>query len=197
MIMKRMKWPLMIALLSLMVLITACANKSGNSANGAMGMDGNMSKENNMPMEQTKLNKGEVAPMFDLMDLNGNQVALADLAGEKVYVKYWASWCSICLAGLDELNTLSLQDNDFKVISIVSPNFKGEQSIDDFTKWFKNQATYQDITVLIDENGTWAKESGVRGYPTSYYIGSDGVLAKAAPGHISNEKIASVFNEIK
>jgi thiol-disulfide isomerase/thioredoxin len=197
MIMKRMKWPLMIALLSLMVLMTACANNSGNSANGAMGMEGNMSKENNMPMEQTMLNMGEVAPMFDLMDLNGNQVALADLVGEKVYVKYWASWCSICLAGLDELNTLSLQDNDFKVISIVSPNYKGEQSIEDFTKWFKNQAAYQDISVLIDENGTWAKEFGVRGYPTSYYIGSDGVLAKTAPGHNSNEQIASVFKEIK
>ena len=48
---------------------------------------------------------------------------MEDLAGEKVYVKYWASWCSICLAGLDELNTLAAQDNDFKVITIVSPDY--------------------------------------------------------------------------
>ncbi|WP_438349334.1 redoxin family protein [Paenibacillus sp. FA6] len=180
----RMKWPLMIALLSMLLLITACGKNGGNVTNQTLNTG------------QTAMNQGKAAPMFDLKDLNGNEVALADLAGDKVYVKYWASWCSICLAGLDELNTLSAQDNDFKVISIVSPDFNGEQSTEDFTKWFKKQTSDQDITVLIDENGKWAKQFGVRGYPTSYYIGSDGVLAKTAPGHNSNEQIVSTINEI-
>ncbi len=167
-----------------MVVISACGNSIANKSSQDSGA------------EQTATNQGKAAPMFDLLDLNGNEVALADLAGDKVYVKYWASWCSICLAGLDELNTLSAQDNDFKVISIVSPNFKGEQSTEDFSKWFKKQTTYQDITVLIDEDGTWAKKFGVRGYPTSYYIGSEGVLAKTAPGHNSNDQIISAMKEI-
>ncbi|MBC8079149.1 MAG: redoxin family protein [Gorillibacterium sp.] len=143
-----------------------------------------------------KLNKGDAAPLFDLQDLNGNKVALADYTGEKVYVKFWASWCSICLAGLDELNTLSNQKNDFKVISIVSPDFRGEQSAADFTKWFKKQEA-NNITVLLDANGNWTQKYGVRGYPTSAYIGSDGVLVKSAPGHSSNHVITQTFMAIK
>ena len=173
---------LMLAVIAMVVLMTACGNGSQT--------------DQTSNATSTAVNEGKLAPMFDLMDLQGNKVALADLDGQKVYVKYWASWCSICLAGLDELNTLSTQDNDFKVISVVSPNFKGEQSTEDFTKWFQKQTTDQDITVLIDEDGTWAKKFGVRGYPTSYYIGSDGVLAKTTPGHNSNEQITSTFKEI-
>ncbi|MHA0857740.1 redoxin family protein [Paenibacillus sp. CMAA1364] len=180
----RKKWTMLTLFISIVVLITAC----GNSANTSTEASGT---------QQTTVNQGKLAPMFALKDLNGNEVVLADLAGEKVYVKYWASWCSICLAGLEELNTLSTQDVDFKVISIVSPNFNGEQSQEAFTKWFKTQSAYQDVTVLLDEDGTWAKQFGVRAYPTSYYIGSDGILAKTAPGHSSNEKIINVMNEVK
>ncbi|MCL6457597.1 MAG: redoxin family protein [Gorillibacterium sp.] len=144
----------------------------------------------------TAMDKGKPAPDFALQDLKGNSIQLADLQGKKVYVKYWASWCSICLAGLDELNTLANQENDFTVITIVSPDFRGEQSTEDFTKWFKKQKM-DNITVLLDQKGTWTQKFAVRGYPTSAYIGSDGVLVKAAPGHNSNEVIAQTFKIIK
>jgi len=137
--------------------------------------------------------------MFELNDLDGHPVKLADFAGEKVYVKYWASWCPICLAGMDELNDLSGQKQDFKVISIVSPNFNGEQSTADFTEWFKGlqaEQTGTNVTVLLDPNGTWARKFGIRGYPTSLYIGSDGVLVKTVPGHNTNETIVDTFQTI-
>ena len=140
-------------------------------------------------------NSGEPAPMFDIQDLSGNQVSLEEFKGDKVYVKYWASWCSICLAGLDELNTLASQDNDFKVISIVSPKHNGEKSTEDFKKWF----SYLDadrLTVLLDEDGVWSNQFGVIAYPTSYYIGSDGLLVQSLIGHNSNEEIIKTFENI-
>lgn len=141
------------------------------------------------------LNKGETAPSFSLSNLNGNQVQLTDFKNQKVYVKYWASWCSICLAGLEDLNTLAGQDKDFKVITIVTPNYKGEKSAKDFTDWFTKQP-YDNITVLFDEDGVWAKKFGLRGYPSSYYIGSDGILVKSSPGHAFNDMILETFKEI-
>ena len=35
---------------------------------------------------------------IQLEDLEGNEVTLADYEGKNVYVKFWASWCPICLA---------------------------------------------------------------------------------------------------
>ncbi|WP_339309200.1 redoxin family protein [Paenibacillus sp. FSL k6-2145] len=143
----------------------------------------------------TMMNKGETAPEFSLLDLKGNTVGLSDVQGKKVYVKYWASWCSICLAGLEDLNNLAGQNNDFQVITIVTPDYKGEKSSQAFTEWFEEQP-YDNITVLLDEKGVWAKEFGVRAYPSSFYIGSDGILAKSQPGHASNEQIMESLQEI-
>ncbi|MFS0726417.1 redoxin family protein [Paenibacillus sp. 1P07SE] len=141
------------------------------------------------------MNKGDAAPAFALADLNGDSVQLADFEGKKVYVKYWASWCSICLAGLEELNTLAGEDRDFQVITIVAPNYKGEKSSAAFAEWF-NRQPYDNLTVLLDENGVWAKQFQVRAYPSSYYIGSDGILVKALPGHASSEQIIETLDEI-
>lgn len=140
-------------------------------------------------------NEGKAAPAFDLMDVSGNPISLESLKGERVYIKFWASWCSICLAGMDELNELSANMEGFKVITIVSPDFNGEQSSDDFIKWYSG-LDYENITVLLDPDGDIAKEYGVRGYPTSVYIGSDGILIKQLPGHVENAKVIESFKSI-
>lgn len=134
----------------------------------------------------------DMAPAIKLMDLDGNTVDLAALQGEKVYVKFWASWCSICLAGMEELNELAAQDNDFKIITIVSPGINGEQEKADFVAWFKG-LEYKNIQVLLDETGEVTKAYGVRAYPTSAFIDEAGGLLYLQPGHLSNERIKEVF----
>jgi len=172
------KWLPLLMLFSVVLLLSACGqNGSATSASGG-------TTASSTP-----------APQFDLQDLSGNEVKLADFNGEKVYIKYWASWCSICLAGMEELNTLAGQDNDFKVISIVAPNFKGEKSEADFKKWFAG-LDESNTTVLLDQDGKYAQQLGVRAYPTSFYIDSTGGLAKTVPGHNTNDVIASNFNAI-
>jgi thiol-disulfide isomerase/thioredoxin len=144
-----------------------------------------------------QLNKGNPAPAFNLTDLEGNPHNLSEYAGQKVYVKFWASWCSICLAGMEELNTLAGEDTDFKVLTIVSPNSNAEKDSDSFAKWFNGVDNASNITVLLDEGGTVFEEYGVLAYPTSVYIGSDGVLVKSSPGHFSNAQIYETFENIQ
>ena len=115
-----------------------------------------------------------------------------------MYVKYWASWCSICLAGLDEIDELSTQKKDFKVITIVNPNYKGEQSPKDFIKWFKGlqeEKTATNLTVLLDEDGKLAQKLGVRGYPTSFYIVQT-VFWQNGSGQNPNDVIINNFKDI-
>jgi len=140
-------------------------------------------------------NDGKMAEDFELVNLSGETVSLETLKGQRVYVKFWASWCSICLAGMDELNTLSTDATDYKVITIVSPGYNGEMEKEYFIKWFEG-LDYDNIEVLLDENGIIAKSYGVRAYPTSAYIGSDGVLVKILPGHTDNATINETFEKI-
>lgn len=163
----------------------------------SMAEDGDMSEEDmdkDEAMEEVAMsNDGKMAPNFELMDINGELHSLADLKGEKVYLKYWASWCSICLAGLEEVDELFVEADGFTPYTIVTPDANGEQSKEDFINWF-NGLGYENINVLFDMDGSIAKELGVRAFPTSVFIGSDGVLIQSAPGHKSNEDIVKVID---
>lgn len=142
------------------------------------------------------MNEGNPAIDFELMDTNGILYKLSDFEGKKVYIKFWASWCPICLSGLESLNQLSNEDKDFTVLTIVSPNYKNEKKTEDFIKWFKGLDNVSHLVVLLDEDGIVAQEYGLRGYPTSSYIGSDGILIKTQPGHVDIEDVKSVFKDI-
>lgn len=158
-----------------------------------MALEEMMDKDDEMKSEEM-MNDGPMAPTFALMDLDGNTVDLAGLKGEKVYVKFWASWCPICLSGLDEMDTLAGEMNDFKVITVVAPGYNGELKEDEFKEWFKTRGT-ENMTVLLDDGGQITKQFGVRGYPTSVFIGSDGVLVQQFPGHVGAEQIKTFFSE--
>lgn len=167
-------------LLAFLVVLSAC-NSTSQESGATAG----------------QLNEGKPAPAFELLDLEGNQQNLEDYAGQKVYVKFWASWCSICLAGMEELNTLAAEDTDFEVLTIVSPDSNAEKSTESFAKWFDGFPNSENIPVLLDEGGTFFEEYGVIGYPTSVYIGSDGTLVKSLTGHFSNDEIKETFKTIK
>lgn len=144
-----------------------------------------------------KKSNADQTPGFDLMDTKGKTHDLADYAGKKVYIKFWASWCPICLSGLEEINALSTEDNDFVVLTVVAPGYNNEKKTDAFIKWFNGVEEAPDLTVLLDEDGVIAKQYQVRGYPTSAFIDTKGNLVKTQAGHIANDQIKEEFNKIK
>lgn len=147
----------------------------------------NSMKDEKEGMTEMK-NEGEAAFDFSLKDKNDEVFTLSEQTGKKTYVKFWASWCSICLAGLEELNTLAGEENDFQIVTVVSPQVRGEKSKEDFIQWFDTLG-YNNIKVLFDEDGKVVGDYGVRAYPTSAMIGSDGVLVKVLPGHIGADML--------
>lgn len=144
--------------------------------------------------ETVMMNPGVMAEDFTLKDIRGNAISLSDYKGQKVYIKFWASWCSICLAGLEDIDTLSMSE-EIKVLTIVAPGEKGEMKEQDFIKWFEG-LNYEHIEVLLDNDGMIQKAFNVRGFPTSAFIGSDQILVQVLPGHIENDMILKTFEEI-
>lgn len=144
-----------------------------------------------------QLNEGKPAPEFKLVDLKGETHELSEYAGQKVYIKFWASWCSICLSGMNELNELAGEDPEFEVLTIVSPGSNAEKSSESFAKWYEGLDNTSNIQVLLDESGPVFDDYGVIGYPTSVYIGTDGTMVKSQTGHVSNEQIYETFENIQ
>ena len=124
-----------------------------------------------------------------LKDINNKPVSLDKYKGKKVYIKVWASWCPICLSGLNEINSLSADKNkDFTVITIVSPGLKGEKPTDKFIQWYKG-LNYKNITVLLDEKGTVIKRARISGYPTNLILDTNLNIISTSQGHMNAGQI--------
>ena len=124
-----------------------------------------------------------------LKDINNKTVSLDKYKGKKVYIKVWASWCPICLSGLNEINSLSADKNkNFTVITIVSPGIKGEKSTDKFIQWYKG-LNYKNITVLLDEKGTVIKRAKILGYPSNIILDSNLNIISTSQGHMNAAQI--------
>ena len=124
-----------------------------------------------------------------LKDINNKPVSLDKYKGKKVYIKVWASWCPICLSGLNEINSLSADKNkNFTVITIVSPGLKGEKPTDKFIQWYKG-LNYKNITVLLDEKGTVIKRAKILGYPSNIILDSNLNIISISQGHMNAAQI--------
>ena len=108
------------------------------------------------------------APDFELKNLEGEKVHLADLRGRPVLLSFWASWCGPCRRELPELSKLSKEYRE-KGLVILGVNDEGKsiarkyaeltglafQTLDD--SGFKAHRLYRVHSIptlfLIDKNG--------------------------------------------
>ena len=152
-------------------------------------------KDSKSMMKDRMMNNKEMYD-FTLKDLDGNDYKLSDNKGKKVYMKFWASWCSICLTGLEDLDKLAGENNDFEIVTVVAPGKNREMDTAAFKKWFK-ELGYKNLKVLFDETGEVTEHYGVKVYPTSVYVSSNGTDTTVKAGHNSNDDIKDTIKKIK
>ncbi|MDP3857506.1 MAG: bifunctional peptide-methionine (S)-S-oxide reductase MsrA/peptide-methionine (R)-S-oxide reductase MsrB [Stagnimonas sp.] len=131
---------------------------------------------------------------FSLPDLDGKAVDLSQFKGKKVYIKFWASWCPICLAGMSEVEALAkAQSRDVVVLTVAAPGYLGEMEKDEFLPWVK--ARHFKVPVLIDAGGQVAQSLGVDKYPSSAWVDAAGNVLEVRAGQVANAAILARFSE--
>lgn len=195
-----MKTKLMIALFSTL-LLAACQNSQMGmdkmdmkSTTEEMGKMSEQKTENKDSMNGT-MGMDEVSD-YTFKTLDGKDVSLADYKGKKIYLKFWASWCPICLAGLADINQLAdTPPKDAVVLTVVAPGVNREKSLEDFKEWFSG-LEYKTLPVLVDNNGQFLKKLGIVGYPSSAFIDANGKVVRVQPGHVTNEDIVKTLETL-
>ncbi len=93
------------------------------------------------------------APDFSLQDLQGRSVRLSSLRGKPVFVNFWASWCTACLAEIPDLVALQKEMGAEVVILGVAldgvPDEEGEISGDDEGKPSKSRPTLDSLRAKV------------------------------------------------
>ena len=114
----------------------------------------------------------KVAPAFDLPDLNGGRVSLADLEGKVLVVDFWATWCGPCITEIPHYAEFwrKNQPRGVEVLGVVMDSGSPDDILD-FVREYK--IPYRQL--LGDDE--IAGEFGVnQGFPTTFVIDGEGVI---------------------
>jgi cytochrome c biogenesis protein CcmG, thiol:disulfide interchange protein DsbE len=130
------------------------------------------------------LQPGDVAPEFTAVDLTGKKVALpGEFKGKVLLLHFWVSWCGICRDEMRALQSLYVDYGGRGVmpcsVSIGDTKEAAERYLRDV------QVSYP---VFIDEKAASRKLYGIRGVPTTYALGREGIVRFRALGPIGRDQ---------
>ena len=120
---------------------------------------------------------GDLAPEFDLPDIDGNRVALAPARDrETVLVVVWAVWCPPCIREFKELKRLH-REFAGRGLRILAVAVRSNQSIEEVRGFARDLQV--PFPVLYDESDSVAQRYGVAFIPSNFLIDGAGVVRLA------------------
>ncbi len=123
--------------------------------------------------------EGFQAPDFTLSTPDGQFVTLSHLSGKPVLVFLWASWCSVCKATMPGLEPV-YQEYAPQGFELVAVNMTSQDVASSAITYFQSQGyTYP---MLLDPDGSVARQYQMHALPTSILIGPDGIVQKVVIG---------------
>lgn len=146
-------------------LITTWARALSPAGNVA-GQNGN--NGNATARGPSHLKVGDQAPQFELPDLNGRTISLAEFHGAETLILFWNPECGFCKRMLSDLrvwerSATKIETPRLLVIAAGSPEANKEQ---DFL-----------ATVLLDQTFNVGHLFGVKGTPSALLISAEGKIA--------------------
>lgn len=144
--------------------------------------------------EMDNLNVGQMAPVFDSTDINGNPISLAGLRGKTVLIDFWATWCGPCRGEFPHLRRVNekFTGDRFMLLSI---------SLDEDCGEARKMIEQEKLTWTHMCEGKWrgsriAELYNVMGIPSTWLIGPDGkIAAKELRGHALDKTIGELLNK--
>jgi len=114
---------------------------------------------------------GNVAPDFQLQNLDGQPITLSGLKGNPVLINFWATWCGPCVSEMPHLQKIHNEWSDrglvVLAINIGDSAAEVEQFLHDHNL---------SLPVLLDTKEVVAQKYGIRPIPTTFFLDKDGII---------------------
>ena len=129
---------------------------------------------------------GSPFPGFEMLTLESGEAVTAEkLAGQRLLVNVWATWCPTCKAEHAFLNKLSSEG-----IRIVGINYKDESP--EARKWLAAYGNPYEFNIS-DPDGKLGMELGVYGAPETFLVDGNGIIQGRHVGDLN----ATVWGKLK
>ena len=119
----------------------------------------------------------DAAPAFQLNDLNGKPISLAEAKGKIVLLNFWATWCGPCRAEIPDLVDLQKRYADkFEIIALVTD----EDDPDEVRRFVLQSGINYRVAMSSDE--VRRDYGGIAALPTSFVIDPQGRIVQKHVG---------------
>lgn len=113
--------------------------------------------------------------------------------GEPTVLSIWAPWCPHCQVEMPVLARVSREFPDVAFVTVVT-SIGDRPGPDPGTFMAERRITMP--TAVDDTRGTLARAFGIRGFPTLYFVGADGVVAHATEGEIEETALRELIDSL-
>ena len=131
------------------------------------------------PVPTQGFQAGNLAPDFQLADMDGQSVSLSDFRGKTILLNFWASWCGPCRAEMPFIQEVfedkRWSDNGLVILAINL----GEDPATVKRFMQNNEISFP---VLLDIKQNVALEYNIRNIPASFFIDKDGIIRDKVVG---------------
>lgn len=110
------------------------------------------------------------APHFELSNLDGERVTLADYEGQPLFLNFWQTTCAPCVRELPAFAEFDAEQDQAAVLAI---NF--DETSQDIRNFFEENGI-EGVPVALDPDSGVRRSYGVEFIPTTFVIDSDGVV---------------------
>ena len=121
---------------------------------------------------------------FELEQLDGGTLAIADLRGQWVVLNYWATWCAPCRKEIPDLSELHARADHISVVGIAYEETEPEvfrEFLAEFSPTYPN--------LLVDVYNPPQPFGAPMALPTSILLNPEGVPIKTYVGPVTGEQI--------
>ena len=187
-----------VALVTVVVLvISAPTNRGGGAIDpsrpGEVTVTGDPRA---LPMETGDLAPSFTAPGFRVATGSEPRVTRQSVSwspGEPTVLSIWAPWCPHCQVEMPVLARVSREFPDVAFVTVVT-SIGDRPGPDPGTFMAERRITMP--TAVDDTRGTLARAFGIRGFPTLYFVGADGVVAHATEGEIEETALRELIDSL-
>ena len=127
------------------------------------------------------------APDFTVLDMDGQEVRLSDLFGQRILINFWATWCPPCRAELPYFEE-AYQEYGEDIVFLMVDLTDGSRETVDGVKAFAAEYGYS-FPVYYDTEYSAVYAYGIDAIPQTYAIGPDGNVLMSQVGSMSESRL--------
>ncbi len=133
---------------------------------------------------------GQPAPAFELVDLEGNTVRLADLAGKPALINFWSTWCIPCAYEHPVIAAAARRYRDrVRFIGVI---YQDEPAT--VRAYLARRKAWGPS--LLDDTGRAAIAFGVYGVPETFILDRNGVITAKVDGALDPSTVDALLAEV-